>query len=97
VDWNDCGSAAGRWIQHHGSDLLLHGSYLEVKLAECRFCFTVSEYNRNYIKRRYPQIDPAKVFVSRLGVDLSDDIPPLLQGATNPFTMLAVGSAASHA
>jgi hypothetical protein len=34
----------------HGSDLLLNGRYLEIKLANCDFCITISEYNRNYAK-----------------------------------------------
>src|SRR5271166_4500911 len=29
----------------HGSDLLLHGAYLDTKLEGCRFCLTISEYN----------------------------------------------------
>ena len=33
----------------HGSDLLLHATYLDVKLGSCAFCLTVSEYNRRYI------------------------------------------------
>jgi colanic acid/amylovoran biosynthesis glycosyltransferase len=54
----------------HGSDLLLHGVYLDAKLESCRFCLTVSEYNRSYILEHYPTIDPERVLVSRLGVDL---------------------------
>ena len=30
----------------HGSDLLRDGVYLETKLKNCRFCVTISEYNR---------------------------------------------------
>ena len=30
----------------HGSDLLLHGAYLDTKLKHCAFCVTVSEFNR---------------------------------------------------
>lgn len=49
----------------HGSDLLLHAAYLDVKLANCTFCLTVSDYNRRYILDRYPQVDEGKVVVSR--------------------------------
>jgi glycosyltransferase involved in cell wall biosynthesis len=52
----------------HGSDLLLHGTYLDTKLANCSFCFTVSEYNRRYILDRYPTVDPRKVILQRIGV-----------------------------
>jgi glycosyltransferase involved in cell wall biosynthesis len=52
----------------HGSDRLRHGVYLDVKLTDCRFCLTVSEYNRKYILGRYPMVEVEKIFVSRLGV-----------------------------
>jgi glycosyltransferase involved in cell wall biosynthesis len=52
----------------HGSDLLLHGAYLDTKLENCRFCLTVSEYNRRYILKHYPAVEAKKVLVSRLGV-----------------------------
>ena len=55
----------------HGSDLLLHGSYLDVKLENCAFCLTVSEYNRRYILEHYPGVDAEKLVVSRLGVEAS--------------------------
>jgi colanic acid/amylovoran biosynthesis glycosyltransferase len=80
-------------ITLHGSDLLLqHSAFLDTKLERCRECFTVSEYNREYIFRRYPSIDPGKVFLRRLGVELA--------ALTNPaetlrpshcFVLLAVG------
>jgi len=54
----------------HGSDLLLHGVYLDVKLANCSFCLTISDYNRRYILEHYPKVDASKILVSRLGVDL---------------------------
>ncbi|HEY2116008.1 MAG TPA: hypothetical protein VGJ51_13010, partial [Candidatus Angelobacter sp.] len=34
----------------HGSDLLVNGSYLDAKLKNCRFCATISEFNRDYIR-----------------------------------------------
>jgi colanic acid/amylovoran biosynthesis glycosyltransferase len=76
----------------HGSDLLLHPSYLDVKLANCGTCFTVSEYNRRYILERYPGIDPRKVVVARLGVD----VPEKIGGGDaaswrEPLTLVAVG------
>ncbi len=56
----------------HGSDLLLHGTYLDVKLESCAFCVTVSEYNRQYILKRYLGMDPSKIVVTRLGVDVPE-------------------------
>jgi len=76
----------------HGSDLLLYRSYLDVKLEFCRSCFTISEYNRNYIVQCYPHIDPAKVIVTRLGVDVPDTPPRKLESRQHPsFMLLAVG------
>jgi glycosyltransferase involved in cell wall biosynthesis len=76
----------------HGSDLLLHGTYLDVKLQNCSFCMTVSEYNRNYILRQYPEIDPSKVLVARLGVEIPAG-RALPEARTKPtrLTLLAVG------
>jgi glycosyltransferase involved in cell wall biosynthesis len=54
----------------HGSDLLLHGAYLDKKLQACKFCLTVSNYNRHYILERYPATAPNKIMVARLGVAL---------------------------
>ncbi len=44
----------------HGSDLLLHASYLDVKLENCTLCLTVSEYNRRYILEHYPGVAAGK-------------------------------------
>jgi colanic acid/amylovoran biosynthesis glycosyltransferase len=54
----------------HGSDMLLHGAYLDVKLENCKFCLTVSEFNRLYILEHYPDVEGKKVMVSRLGVEV---------------------------
>jgi colanic acid/amylovoran biosynthesis glycosyltransferase len=77
----------------HGSDLLLHGTYLDAKLQNCEFCLTVSEFNRRYILDRYVHVDPKKVAVTRLGVDVSERaaIFPAKRSATQPLTLLAVG------
>jgi len=79
----------------HGSDLLLHETYLDVKLKHCTLCFTVSEYNRSYILERYPAVDAQKVVVWRMGTEVRSehiDWPP--ENRTIPtakFTLLAVG------
>jgi colanic acid/amylovoran biosynthesis glycosyltransferase len=58
---------AGFSFTLHGSDLLLHGAFLDTKLSASNFCITVSEYNRRYIVERYPWAED-KTYVSRLGV-----------------------------
>lgn len=73
----------------HGSDLLLHGAYLDVKLSQCVFCMTVSEYNRRHILEHYSEIDPDKVVVARLGVDLPERLSAIRMG--DRLSLLAVG------
>ncbi|HEY1660167.1 MAG TPA: glycosyltransferase family 4 protein [Candidatus Sulfotelmatobacter sp.] len=60
----------------HGSDLLLNQAYLAEKFHHCRFCITISEYNRQYILQHFPEIAPSTIIVSRLGVDV---ISPTLE------------------
>jgi colanic acid/amylovoran biosynthesis glycosyltransferase len=75
----------------HGSDLLLHATYLDEKLAHCSFCLTVSEYNRRYILDHYPGVQPGKLIVSRLGVDVRprENVKRATRGSG--LTLLAVG------
>jgi glycosyltransferase involved in cell wall biosynthesis len=74
----------------HGSDLLLCHTYLDLKLANCSACFTVSEYNLNYIRQHYPCVDDRKLILRRLGVDVTS--PALLQSVAHDcFILLAVG------
>ena len=78
----------------HGSDLLLNGTYLDLKLELCAFCVTVSEYNRRFILTHYPTVDPRKLVVARLGVELPEHMKPpteLSQRRVGSLTLLAVG------
>jgi colanic acid/amylovoran biosynthesis glycosyltransferase len=80
----------------HGSDLLLHGAYLDTKLKNCRFCLTVSEFNRRYILEHYPKVDAEKILVSRLGVDVPNIFPELnkrtkADKSHGGFSILTVG------
>lgn len=76
----------------HGSDVLLNGTYLDVKLANCAFCLTVSDYNRRYILDRYPEVDARKVIVARLGVELPENLcSQPTRPNSEPFVMLSVG------
>ena len=77
----------------HGSDLLLRASYLDMKLKHCKFCVTVSEFNRRFILEHYPGIDVRKIMVRRMGVNSSSSDEPHLRSGPEPqrLTMLAVG------
>jgi glycosyltransferase involved in cell wall biosynthesis len=84
---------AGFSLTLHGSDLLVHGAYLDTKLESCRFCVTISEFNRRYILEHYPGLEPAKIMVSRLGVDEPRVAFQLegTRGGQHTFTLLSVG------
>lgn len=77
----------------HGSDLLIDGAYLGTKLENCRFCMTISGYNRCYILEHFPAIDRRKIVVSRLGVDVPEhaESPRGIPRTRRRFTLLAVG------
>jgi glycosyltransferase involved in cell wall biosynthesis len=78
----------------HGSDLLTHAAYLDAKLKHCRFCVTISEYNRAYILEHYPGVEAGKVIVARLGVDVPEPAHAV-EGTRAPWDsrlrLLAVG------
>ncbi|HZQ22920.1 MAG TPA: glycosyltransferase family 4 protein [Terriglobales bacterium] len=75
----------------HGSDLLLHGAYLDLKLASCSTCYTISEYNLRFIRAHYPRAHRGKVVLQRMGVDSVS--PSAALAVINPaqFTFVAVG------
>ena len=75
----------------HGSDLLVRADYLDVKLQGCKFCFTVSEFNRRYILDRYPSLPPDKILVQRLGVDPSVWKPLPSPVRDDSFHIVSVG------
>jgi colanic acid/amylovoran biosynthesis glycosyltransferase len=83
---------AGFSMTLHGSDLLLDGNYLATKLEYCKFCLTVSKFNQQYILDHYPGIEPKKIIVSCLGVEICDSIESRLKREeSRPFSMLSVG------
>lgn len=78
----------------HGSDLLLRATYLDTKLGHCAFCRTISEYNRQYVLQHYPEVEPEKVLVLRLGVEAAEQaaLPAACpKTKDDPLFLLAVG------
>jgi glycosyltransferase involved in cell wall biosynthesis len=75
----------------HGSDLLVRADYLDIKLKNCRFCVTVSDFNRQHILRNYPEVDFRKILMQRLGIDTLEwrNLSPAL--ASESKTILSVG------
>ena len=37
----------------HGSDLLVRANFLDIKIQHCKFCITISDFNRDYILKNY--------------------------------------------
>lgn len=77
----------------HGSDLLLHPAYLDVKLKHCAFCRTISEFNRRHILKSFPSVPAEKILVRQLGVDVPAATLTELRdpSAEQPLKLLAVG------
>jgi len=75
----------------YGSDLLLHATYLDTKLEHCAFCLTISEFNRQYILQHFPDVEPGKIEVVRLGVGVFKRSETPVAEKDVPFTLLAVG------
>ncbi len=80
----------------HGSDLLERADLLAAKLRACRFCVTVSGYNRQYILHNYPSTPAEKIMLQRLGVDRVLPWPtpilhPEVAAGQRRFCLLSVG------
>jgi len=77
----------------HGSDVLLHPAYLDIKLKNCIFCATVSEFNRRHLLTRYPEVESNKIVLQRMGIDCHENSPPTRQVKPEVpcLVMLAVG------
>jgi len=82
---------AGFSMTLHGSDLLVRADYLDVKLKHCKFCVTISEFNRGYILRNYPEVDVRKILVHRVGIDVPAWRSTLRPPSTNAIEILSVG------
>jgi glycosyltransferase involved in cell wall biosynthesis len=82
---------AGFSLTLHGSDLLVRPRYLDLKLKNCRFCITVSEFNREFIRENYPSVNAQKVLVQPLGVDPLEWRPRPEAGRAEEFRLLTVG------
>ena len=78
-------------ITLHGSDLLFDAAFLDLKLKQCSFCVTISDFNRRHVLTHYPGAVPEKILVRRLGVDdpVSKRSSPVERGPV--FSILSVG------
>jgi colanic acid/amylovoran biosynthesis glycosyltransferase len=75
----------------HGSDVLLDATFLDLKLQQCSFCVTISEFNRQHILAHYPGAEPGKILVRRMGVDASPNFVITAREPGSVFSILSVG------
>jgi glycosyltransferase involved in cell wall biosynthesis len=70
----------------------VHADLLGAKLRACRFCVTVSDFNREHILRTFPSTPASKVVVQRLGVDpVARANTPAPKPGPRRFGLLSVG------
>jgi colanic acid/amylovoran biosynthesis glycosyltransferase len=82
---------AGFSMTLHGSDLLVRADFIDAKLKNCRFCVTISDFNRKHIMEHYPDVDAGKILVHHIGVDLEVWHPPVSDPPNDHFSMLSIG------
>jgi len=76
----------------HGSDLLVHAAYLDIKLENCKLCLTISEFNRQHILKHHSTLSTDKVVVRRMGIDPTNRCTYLKPSPkSGSLVMLAVG------
>lgn len=76
----------------HAHDIFLPGraDLLEDKLYRAKFVVSISEYNKNHILAKYPEIEAEKIKIVHCGIDAQDLIPSAPQ-TRRKFSILAVG------
>lgn len=63
---------------------------VEEKFNRAKFAACISEYNKNYILKNHPAVDPGNIRIIHCGIDL-DTITPGPKQKRKKFTILAVG------
>jgi glycosyltransferase involved in cell wall biosynthesis len=79
-------------LLHAGTDLYRNQVYMEEKLVYADNVFVVCEFNRQFLRKRFPRIFPAiegKIRLHHLGLDFAE-LPFVTEGR-QPRTILCVG------
>ncbi len=78
-------------VSCHAHDIFTSQTLLDAKLGEAAFVRTISEYNKDFLIRRVPGLDPRRIQVIRCGMDLRalTPLPPKPRG--DSFNILFVG------
>ncbi len=67
----------------HAHDIFVHTRMLDHKFEKAKFVVTISEFNKQYILRLFPETLPEKIKVIHCGVDLDKYHPPYLSQASS--------------
>jgi glycosyltransferase involved in cell wall biosynthesis len=79
-------------LLHAGTDLYRNQVYMEEKLLYADNVFVVCEFNREFLRKRFPRIYPAiegKIRLHHLGLDFAE--LPFVADGRKPNTVLCVG------
>lgn len=75
----------------HAADIYTRAVMVSEKIMNARFVITVSRYNKEFLIKTYPQIDPAKIYVLHPWVDISIFKPPSDRPVHPRCQILSVG------
>jgi colanic acid/amylovoran biosynthesis glycosyltransferase len=75
----------------HAYDLFEPNPTLVWKTRRAAFMRTISQFNKRYLIEKYPALDPAKIHVNYLGVDLKRFAPAPWRPGGGRFRLLSVG------
>ncbi|MBW2741886.1 MAG: glycosyltransferase family 4 protein [Deltaproteobacteria bacterium] len=75
----------------HAHDIFIPGlsRLVEEKFNRAKFVACISEYNKNYILKEYPAVDPDNIKIIHCGIDVRSLTPAKKE--SDKFTVLAVG------
>lgn len=78
-------------ITAHAHDIYLEDHLMAQKLKSARFIATISEYNRRYLRQRYPSARHARIDIVHCGVPPLDELPERKRGRPDVPLLLSVG------
>lgn len=78
----------------HAHDIYVERPMLAEKIREASFVVTISEYNRQFLRRLYGKLASDKMVMVRCGVDPTVFVPPQrpVRSSTQPMTIVCVAS-----
>lgn len=81
----------------HAHDIFISdlAELIEDKFNNAKFAVCISEYNRQYVLRKYPTIDPNKIKIIHCGLDLSV-IVPVPNKKNEKKVILSIGRLVEH-